>query len=75
MPRKMEDEVWTPLHIACDEGHLDEVMSLVEQDGAAVEERTDSGWTPLLIACLQGHLRCGQVFEGAAGCCSGCPDQ
>ena len=58
---------WTPLHMACLDGHLDIARMFIEA-GALVDIRGEDGWTPLHWACLFGHLevvRC-LVEEGHA---------
>jgi Ankyrin repeats (3 copies) len=45
----------TPLHIACEDGHLDVVRFLVEQGGAAVEAQSNNGSTPLSVAKKRIH--------------------
>ncbi len=44
----------TPLHMACKNGHADEVEALLRQ-GAAPEARDAFGFTPLHLACQYGH--------------------
>lgn len=44
----------TPLHIACESGHLDMVAELIE-NGAQINERDDAGRTPLFFAAQHGH--------------------
>ncbi|KAJ5782937.1 SPX N-terminal [Penicillium paradoxum] len=46
---------WTPLFIACVDGHLDVAKQLVEA-GADVERFDTSGWTAKEHAALRGHL-------------------
>ncbi|KAB2575044.1 Glycerophosphodiester phosphodiesterase GDE1 [Lasiodiplodia theobromae] len=46
---------WTPLFIACVDGHLDVVKLLIEA-GADLEKPDLSGWTPKEHAALRGHL-------------------
>jgi len=46
---------WTPLHFACQKGHVDTVRLLLEQC-ADVNRATESGATPLYIACSKGHV-------------------
>ena len=46
----------TPLHIACENGHLDVVRCLLTCHDANLEARDSDGDTPLQIACLHGHL-------------------
>ena len=46
----------TPLHCACNSGHLAVVRYLVEDRGAQVDVRNSNGFTPLHLACNNGHL-------------------
>jgi ankyrin repeat protein len=57
---------FTPLLIACQEGHL-EVVQLLVSEGADKEKATSDGCTPLLIACWMGHMEVAQLLisEGA----------
>jgi ankyrin repeat protein len=41
----------TPLHVACDGGHMSAVQAFLEK-GADVEMENDDGHTPLHIACF-----------------------
>ena len=45
----------TPLHIACQNGHLPIVEKLIKA-GAVLDNATTKGSTPLYIACQNGHL-------------------
>jgi ankyrin repeat protein len=45
----------TPLHWACNEGHVHAVKVLREH-GADIEAKDYKGWTPLHFACRKGHL-------------------
>lgn len=49
------DKGITPLHVACQKGHLDAVFTLVSL-GASVEVEDDAGDTPLHYAASYGHL-------------------
>ena len=46
----------TPLHSACNKGHLDVVRVLVSEFKADVTIQDNDGCTPLHYACLEGHL-------------------
>ncbi|KAI6810896.1 GDPD-domain-containing protein [Hortaea werneckii] len=46
---------WTPLFIACVDGHF-EIAKLLVQKGATVSKKDHSGWTPQEHAALRGHL-------------------
>ncbi|KAK5134052.1 hypothetical protein LTR08_006942 [Meristemomyces frigidus] len=47
---------WTPLSVACVDGHM-EIVTLLVQRGAHVSNRDYSGWTPQEHAALRGHLK------------------
>ena len=49
-----DDGGWTPLIIASSAGHMDIVQMLVEK-GAKVNEVTDEGRSPLLYAASKGR--------------------
>ena len=46
----------TPLHLACQHGHLDIVQYLIKDQDCNAETTTPKGRTPLHIACKSGHL-------------------
>jgi glycerophosphodiester phosphodiesterase len=46
---------WTPLHVACVDGHLSTVTALVDA-GADVNKLDASGWTAKEHAALRGHM-------------------
>ena len=46
---------WTPLHVACVDGHYGVVEVLISA-GADLERTDTSGWTPREHAALRGHL-------------------
>ena len=52
-----DENGWTPLHFACDEGHLPIVQYLLTRLlGRADLQTTDrDGRTPLHLACRNGH--------------------
>jgi ankyrin repeat protein len=47
---------WTPLHAACEKGHVQVVSKFLDHDGADVDAKDYSDWTPLHLACLRGHV-------------------
>ena len=49
-----DDAGWTPLIIASSAGHMDIVQMLIEK-GAKVNEVTDEGRSPLLYAASKGR--------------------
>jgi ankyrin repeat protein len=51
---KNTDE-WTPLHLAAQNGHLNVVKFLVEQQ-AEMNMKNTNGSTPLHLAAQNGHL-------------------
>ncbi|KAI6249410.1 Glycerophosphocholine phosphodiesterase GDE1 [Erysiphe necator] len=46
---------WTPLHVACVDGHLPMVELLIEK-GANIKKLDSSGWTAKEHAALRGHM-------------------
>jgi ankyrin repeat protein len=44
---------WTPLCIACAQGHKEMVELLIEEGNADVNIQTTHGWSPLHIACCR----------------------
>ena len=46
---------WTPLFIACQNGHVDAARLLLDK-GAEVDRAEKDGGTPLFIACEKGHV-------------------
>merc|ERR1711935_1062903 len=46
----------TPLYIAAQDGHVDAVRALLEQNADPNLARTDIGATPLYIAAINGHV-------------------
>jgi hypothetical protein len=47
---------YTPLHAACEEGHI-EVVRLLVKAGADKEKAATDGCTPLHAACGKGHIK------------------
>jgi ankyrin repeat protein len=52
-----DDEVKTPLHFACENGHLTTTTKLI-QLGANVNCKDKKRLTPLIYACKNGHVAC-----------------
>ena len=46
----------TPLHLACQNGHLDVAKYLVDEKKCNPACTNNDGWTPLHSACLTGQL-------------------
>jgi hypothetical protein len=51
----------TPLHVACEQGHIDAVHLLIDH-GAHVYSQNDMGWTPLHFASDMGNLKVVQLL-------------
>ena len=45
----------TPLHLACQEGHIDCVKLLIESESNHIESKASDGITPIFIAAQNGH--------------------
>jgi ankyrin repeat protein len=45
---------FTPLHFACQNGH-EEIVKILIDKGADVNQATEKGFTPFYIACQNGH--------------------
>jgi hypothetical protein len=52
---KADANGYSPLHIACENGHIEVVRLLVEA-GADKDKAMANGYTPLFIACQNGHV-------------------
>ena len=59
-----DDYGWTPLHVACCEGH-DEIVRFLIDKGVPVEPTTRSVDTPLTLACWAGHCEIVRVLHAA----------
>jgi hypothetical protein len=55
MAQEVDSEGNTHLHLACEQGNVQQIQKLIE-DGAAIEARNNDGQTPLLTACAYGNL-------------------
>lgn len=55
-PRQRDEDGWTPLHYASQEGHLPVVEYLLEKGCNAGAEASDNRTTPLHLACGKGHV-------------------
>jgi ankyrin repeat protein len=51
-----ENDGRQPIHIACDNGHLELVKWLAEQDGGSLAAEDNDGWQPIHRTCRNGHL-------------------
>ena len=47
-------ELWSCLHVACYYSHVN-IVSLLLQNGADINAKTQQGWTPLFISTLQNN--------------------
>ncbi|PMD54546.1 GDPD-domain-containing protein [Hyaloscypha bicolor E] len=56
---------WTPLHVACVDGHLS-IVDLLVAAGADINKPDASGWTAREHAALRGHMDIAKVLEVAA---------
>jgi len=52
---------YTPLHLACEQGHVEVVRRLIES-GANKDLADKYGETPLHIACIEGHLEVARLL-------------
>lgn len=50
-----KDFGWTPIHIACVNGHMG-VVQLLHKAGADINKKDYSSWTPMEHAALRGHI-------------------
>ena len=64
----------SPLHIACQRGHVDLVESLLEIEGIDVDVAGDTH-TPLTLACMHGHLEVVEMLLDASCDPSKAPDK
>lgn len=58
-----DQDGWTPLHYACDRGHV-EVAKLLLEEGANVNARDEARRTPLHLAALSGRVEVVQLLLG-----------
>ena len=56
--------LWTPLHIACEFGHIEVVKLLLDNPnrGADIEAQTKKFDRPLAFACLNGHVAVAELL-------------
>jgi len=54
--QNQNDDLRTPLNIACQKGHLDIVKLLLKDEKIEVDKATNYGATPFNSACYNGHL-------------------
>ncbi|EOD30835.1 hypothetical protein EMIHUDRAFT_365236, partial [Emiliania huxleyi CCMP1516] len=52
----------TPLHVACQQGHV-ECARLLLEAGAAIDQADEQGATPLFAACQDGHLEVAKLLS------------
>jgi ankyrin repeat protein len=62
-----DNDGWQPIHIACENGHLELVKWLAEQDGVSLTAEDNVCWQPIHCACKNGHLE--HVKCMIVGCC------
>jgi len=53
-----DDDDWTALHSACENGHGNIVSLLLAHPDIDVNQKGNTGWTPFLTACLYGSTSC-----------------
>ena len=58
----------TPLHIACEEGHIDVAKYLICECGCDKEAKDDEHYTPLFSACLAGQIDMVKYLVSRFGC-------
>ena len=58
---KANNNGFTPLHIASQNGHLDVVNFLISSRGS-INQADNRGWTPLHLASQNGHLAIAKVL-------------
>ena len=56
---------WTPLHVACVDGHLS-IVELLIAAGADLNRQDASGWRPREHAALRGHLAIAETIAQAS---------
>ncbi|KAM3875228.1 ankyrin repeat and protein kinase domain-containing protein 1 [Diretmus argenteus] len=66
-----DDDQWTPLHFAAQNGD-DKTVRLLLDNGAVADTREKAGWMPLHLACQNGHeavarLLLSRLSEDAVG--------
>ena len=63
---------WTPLHSACESGHLDVAKYLIEEQQCDPACRNNNSWTPLRLACRNGHLEVAKYLIEEEQCDPAC---
>ena len=58
----------TPLHIACEEGHIDVAEYLICEYGCDKEAKDDEQYTPLFASCLAGQIDMVKYLVSRFGC-------
>ena len=58
----------TPLHIACEKGHIDVAEYLICECGCNKEAKDDEHYTPLFAACLAGQTAMVKYLVSRFGC-------
>ena len=64
----------TPLHVACQSGHLSEVKSLIEKKHCNPVSKNSYGHTPMHTASLYGHLDIAKYLAEDQHCDPACKD-
>jgi ankyrin repeat protein len=57
----LQNDGWTPLHLASQEGHV-KMAEILIQMGADVCSLTKNGWTPLHSASQEGHVKIAELL-------------
>ena len=67
-PLSEDDSYETPLHLACERGHLDILKYLVDEQSVDPDCVSSAGLTPLHMACFTGQLKVMKFLIVEKGC-------